>query len=76
MCLTRSLSPLDARTELNQFQHSEVGELQGRDDYEDTRRVAELLRTQTELKHKMDDYVKEHHKETYMDSMWGRGSLW
>mmetsp|Transcript_28146 Transcript_28146/g.51963 ORF Transcript_28146/g.51963 Transcript_28146/m.51963 type:complete len:147 (+) Transcript_28146:35-475(+) len=50
--------------ELNQFQINE-GELQGRDHYKDTKKVTEMLRTQSELKHAMEDYVNEHHDETF-----------
>mmetsp|Transcript_27114 Transcript_27114/g.58299 ORF Transcript_27114/g.58299 Transcript_27114/m.58299 type:complete len:129 (-) Transcript_27114:156-542(-) len=60
--------------ELNEFQSSELGSLQGRDDYMDTRRVAEMLKAQSQLKHNMEDYVAEHHKETYMADAWGNAS--
>mmetsp|Transcript_24661 Transcript_24661/g.53204 ORF Transcript_24661/g.53204 Transcript_24661/m.53204 type:complete len:130 (-) Transcript_24661:173-562(-) len=55
--------------ELKQFQSSDMGQLQGREDYKDTRRVSEMLRAQSELKHGMKDYVHEHHKETYMSEL-------
>ncbi|KAL7434216.1 hypothetical protein ACHAXH_002379 [Discostella pseudostelligera] len=51
--------------ELNRFQHSDDGELQGRDDYEDTKKVYKILHTQKDIKHMMDDYVKCHHQETF-----------
>ena len=61
--------------ELDRFQSSETGKLQGRDDYMDTKRVSEMLHAQTELKHKMKDYVTDHHEETYMSDAWGNDSV-
>ena len=56
--------------ELNHFQKNE-GELQGRDHYKDTKKVTEMLRTQSELKHAMEDYVNGHHDETFdMSDVW------
>ena len=40
--------------ELNRFQHSDDGELQGRDDYEDTKKVYKILHIQSDIKHMMD----------------------
>mmetsp|Transcript_23113 Transcript_23113/g.29602 ORF Transcript_23113/g.29602 Transcript_23113/m.29602 type:complete len:120 (-) Transcript_23113:200-559(-) len=51
--------------ELEQFQSSDDGELQGRDDYTDTKRVVAMLRAQSTLEHEMDDYVNDHHTETF-----------
>lgn len=39
--------------------------MQGRDDYEDTKKVFDMLHTQSDMKHMMDEYVKSHHQETY-----------
>jgi len=63
-----------SKKELNEFQSSELGSHQGRDDYTDTRRVAEMLKAQSQLKHDMEDYVAEHHEETYMADAWGNAS--
>ena len=57
--------------ELNRFQHSDDGELQGRDDYEDTKKVYKILHTQSDIKHMMNDYVQCHHEETFdMSDVW------
>lgn len=53
------------RKELEQFQHGDEGHLQGRDHYQDTKKVSEILRAQTVLKHKVENYVNEHHAETF-----------
>ena len=49
--------------ELEQFQKSD--ELQGPKDYKDTKMVAEMLHAQSELKHKIEDYVEAHHEHTF-----------
>eukprot|EP00571_Detonula_confervacea_P017716 CAMPEP_0172312498 /NCGR_PEP_ID=MMETSP1058-20130122/17695_1 /TAXON_ID=83371 /ORGANISM="Detonula confervacea, Strain CCMP 353" /LENGTH=120 /DNA_ID=CAMNT_0013025977 /DNA_START=41 /DNA_END=403 /DNA_ORIENTATION=+ len=51
--------------ELEKFEHGDEGHLQGRDDYKDTHKVAQILRAQSELKHMMEDYVNGHHEETF-----------
>lgn len=71
--LTRS-SPHSPRKELVEFQSSESGKLQNRNDYQDTRRVLGMLRKQSELKHEMKEYRDEHHKETYSDIAWMNNS--
>ena len=60
--------------ELNRFQSSDIGKLQGRDDYTNTRRVSEILRTQSDLMHKMEDYETDHHGKTDMSDTWGNAS--
>jgi hypothetical protein len=51
--------------ELEQFQKSDDGKLQGPKDYKDTKMVAEMLHAQSELKHKIEDYVEAHHEHTF-----------
>lgn len=51
--------------ELELFQKSDDGRLQGPKDYKDTKMVAEMLHAQSELKHKIEDYVEAHHEHTF-----------
>lgn len=59
-------------TELEQFQSSDLGELQGRDHWKDTKHVEQMLRAQSNFKHMVDDYIGEHHQpETFdMSDVW------
>eukprot|EP01083_Nonionella_stella_P037802 103027_1 len=51
--------------ELDQFQHSHAGESQDGVQYKDTKKVTDILHAKSELKHMMNDYVNEHHEETF-----------
>mmetsp|Transcript_9153 Transcript_9153/g.19532 ORF Transcript_9153/g.19532 Transcript_9153/m.19532 type:complete len:122 (-) Transcript_9153:249-614(-) len=53
--------------ELEQFQSSDLGELQGRDHWKDTKHVEQMLRAQSNFKHMVDDYIGEHHQPETFD---------
>ena len=74
MYLSSHIFPHHAyQIEIAQFQSTD-GELQGREDYKDTQQVLQMLREQSQLKHHQENYLRDHHKVTYMDDAWNNNS--